>query len=148
LDKSLEKTSEPHFLLQEGIIWTTPLNPSFLGGFAREALSQLIVKINLLLEYNGYTMTFSLVRAIKSTHKHPVNRILHCIGLVVYAIGIMLIVGYFVGSHTNPITGITLWLMAIGMFLIGHKLEGNLRAMTLIIFFKYLKSRKGMLARL
>jgi hypothetical protein len=58
----------------------------------------------------------------------------------------MLIVGYFVGLHANLITGITLWLMAIGMFLIGHKLEGNLRAMTLIIFFKYLKSRKGMLA--
>lgn len=120
----------------------------FLGGFPREALSQLIVKINLLLEYNGYTMTFSLVRAIKRTHKHPVNRILHCIGLVVYAFGIMLIVGYFVGSHANPITGITLWLTAIGMFLIGHTLEGNLRAMTLIIFFKYLKSRKGMMARL
>ena len=45
--------------------------------------------------------------------------------------------------HTNPITGITLWLMAIGLFLTGHKLEGNLRAMTLIIIFKYLKSRKG-----
>jgi hypothetical protein len=93
-------------------------------------------------------MTFSLVRAIKSTHKHPVNRILHCIGLLVYATGIMLIVGYFIGLHANLVTGITLWLMAIGMFLIGHKLEGNLRAMTLIILFKYLKSRKGMLARL
>ena len=93
-------------------------------------------------------MTFSLVRAIKSTHKHPVNRILHCIGLLVYATGIMLIVGYFIGLHASLVTGITLWLMAIGMFLIGHKLEGNLRAMTLIILFKYLKSRKGMLARL
>jgi len=60
----------------------------------------------------------------------------------------MLIVDYFVGFHADLITGITLWLMAIGMFLIGHKLEGNLRATTLIIFFKYLKSRKGMLARL
>ena len=93
-------------------------------------------------------MTFSLVRAIKSTHKHPVNRILHCIGLLVYATGIMLIVGYFIGLHANLVTGITLWLMAIGMFLFGHKLEENLRAMTLIILFKYLKSRKGMLARL
>jgi len=93
-------------------------------------------------------MTFSLVRAIKSTHKHSVNRILHCIGLLVYATGILLILGYFTGLHANLVTGITLWLMAIGMFLIGHKLEGNLRAMTLIIFFKYLKSRKGMLARL
>jgi hypothetical protein len=68
--------------------------------------------------------------------------------LLVYATGILLIVGYLTGLHANLVTGITLWLMAIGMFLIGHKLEGNLRAMTLIIFFKYLRSRKGMLARL
>ena len=53
-------------------------------------------------------MPFSLVKAIKSTHKTPVNRILHCIGLPVYATGIMLIVGYFIDLHTNPITGITL----------------------------------------
>jgi hypothetical protein len=46
-------------------------------------------------------MTFSLVRAIRSTHKHPVNRILHCIGLLVYATGIMLIVGYFIGLHAT-----------------------------------------------
>jgi hypothetical protein len=91
-------------------------------------------------------MPFSLVKAIKSTHKTPVNRILHCIGLPVYAAGIMLIVGYFIDLHTNPITGITLWLMAIGLFLTGHKLEGNSRAMTLIIIFKYLNSKKGMLA--
>ena len=52
-------------------------------------------------------MPFSLVKAIKSSHKTPVNRILHCIGLPVYADGIMLIVGYFIDLHTNPITGIT-----------------------------------------
>jgi len=56
----------------------------------------------------------------------------------------MLIVGFLIDLHTNPITGIALWLMAIGLFLTGHKLEGNLRAMTLIIIFKYLKSKKGM----
>jgi hypothetical protein len=93
-------------------------------------------------------MHFSLVKAIKSTHKTPVNRILRYIGLPIYATGIVLIVGYFIDLHTITITGITLWLMAIGLFLIGHKLEGNLRAMTLIIIFKYLKSRKGMLATL
>ena len=93
-------------------------------------------------------MHFSLVKAIKSTHKTPVNRTLHYIVLPIYATGIVLIVGYFIDLHTITITGITLWLMAIGLFLIGHKLEGNLRAMTLIIIFKYLKSRKGMLAPL
>jgi hypothetical protein len=31
------------------------------------------------------------------------------------------------------------------LFLTGHKIEGNLRAMTLIIIFKYLKSRNVIL---
>ena len=93
-------------------------------------------------------MHVSLVKAIKSTHETPVNRILHCIGMPLYVIGFALIVGYFADLHTNPLTGIILWLIAIGLFLTGHKLEGNLSAMTLIIIFKYLKSRKGMLVTL
>jgi hypothetical protein len=90
-------------------------------------------------------MPFILIRAITSTHRHPINRILHCVGLPLYVIGIVLVAGYFADLHTNPITGIILWLIAIGLFLTGHKIEGNLRAMTLIIFFKYLKSRKQIL---
>ena len=84
-------------------------------------------------------MPFSILKAIKSTHRNPINRILHLIGIPIYATGIMLILDYFVGMKTNPITGITLWLMAICLFLAVHKIEGNLRAMTLIIIFKYLK---------
>ena len=91
-------------------------------------------------------MPFSLLKAIKSTHRNPINRILHLIGISIYATGIMLILDYFLGLNTNPITGIALWLVAIGLFLTGHKIEGNLRAMTLIIIFKYLKSRKVILA--
>ena len=87
-------------------------------------------------------MAFSLIRAIKSTHRHSTNRILHCIGMPLYVIGITLVVGYFTDLHTNPISGIILWLIAICLFLTGHKIEGNLRAMTLIILFKHLKSRK------
>ena len=87
-------------------------------------------------------MPFSLVKAIKSTHRNPANRILHLIGLPIYATGITLIAGYFLNLNTNPITGLILWLVAICLFLIGHKIEGNFRAMTLIILFKYLKSRK------
>ena len=87
-------------------------------------------------------MPFSLVKAIKSTHRNPANRILHLIGLPIYATGIMLITGYFLNVNTNPITGLILWLVAVSLFLIGHKIEGNLRAITLIILFKYLKSRK------
>ena len=79
--------------------------------------------------------------AIKNIHGHPINRILHCIGVPLYVIGIVLVAGYFADLHQhNPTsnTGITLWLIAIGLFLTGHKIEGNLRAMTLIIRFKYL----------
>jgi hypothetical protein len=82
-------------------------------------------------------MPFSLVKAIKSSHRHPINRILHCIGFPIYATGIGLILGDLFGLHTNPVSGVILWSMAIGLFLLGHRIEGNLRAMTLIVIFKY-----------
>lgn len=91
-------------------------------------------------------MSIDLVKAIKSTHRDPINRILHLIGLPIYVIGIILVIGYFLGLHTQPITGITLWSMAICFFMTGHKIEGNLRAITLIVLFKYLKSRKAILS--
>jgi len=87
-------------------------------------------------------MPFNLLKAVKNTHRNPVNRVLHIIGIPVYATGIMLILDYFLCLHTNLLTGIALWLIAICLFLTGHKIEGNLRAMTLIIIFKYLKSKK------
>ena len=87
-------------------------------------------------------MPFSIVKAIKSTHRNHANRILHIIGLPIYVTGITIIVGYSLNLNTNPITGLILWLVAVSLFLIGHKIEGNLRAITLIILFKYLKSRK------
>jgi len=92
-------------------------------------------------------MPFNLVKAIKSTHRHPANRILHLIGLPIYVTGIMLVAGYFLNLNTDPITGLTLWLIAVSLFLTGHKIEGNLRPMTLIIVLKYLKSRKVILSR-
>ena len=88
----------------------------------------------------------SLIRAIKSTHRCPVNRILHLIGLPIYITGITLTLGYFLGLNTNPITGVTMWSVAICLFLIGHKTEGNL-AMTIIVFFKYLRSKISILSR-
>ena len=87
-------------------------------------------------------MPLSLVKAIKGTHRHPANRILHLIGLPIYITGMTLIAGYFLNLNTNPITGLILWLAAVCLFLVGHKIEGNLRAMTLIVLFKYLKSKK------
>jgi uncharacterized membrane protein YGL010W len=86
-------------------------------------------------------LAFNLLKAIRNTHRHPVNRILHGIGLPLYIVGISMIASYVIGQNTNPISGLVLLIIAISLFLIGHKIEGNLRAMTLIILFKYLKVR-------
>ncbi|HZC49120.1 MAG TPA: hypothetical protein VE244_08685 [Nitrososphaeraceae archaeon] len=86
-------------------------------------------------------MAFNLLKAIRNTHRHPVNRILHYIGLPLYIVGISMIANYVIGQNTNPISGLVLLIIAISLFLTGHKVEGNLRAMTLIILFKYLKVR-------
>src|SRR6476620_4050115 len=85
-------------------------------------------------------MPFSLVKAIKSTHMNPINRMLHCIGAPFYIFGIVTIVGHFLGSDFNLLTGIILWSIAVGLFLTGHKIERNLRAMTLIILFRNFSS--------
>jgi hypothetical protein len=42
---------------------------------------------------------------------------------------------------TNPIEGTTLWGIAVVLFVIGHKVEGNLRATTPVVMFKYLMSK-------
>jgi hypothetical protein len=50
-----------------------------------------------------------------------------------------MIASYVIGQNTSPISGLVLLIIAISLFLTGHKIEGNLRAMTLIILYKYLK---------
>jgi hypothetical protein len=88
-------------------------------------------------------MHLNLFKAIKSTHRNPISKVLHLIGLSLYAIGFTLLAGYYLGNLNilSPIIGIILFPIAIGLFLTGHKIEGNLRAMTLIILLKYLKSK-------
>ena len=66
---------------------------------------------------------------------------LHCIGLPLYIVGISMIASYVINQNTNPVNGLVLLIIAISLFLTGHKIEGNLRAMTLIILYKYLKVR-------
>ena len=85
-------------------------------------------------------MKFNLLKAIKNTHRHPINIILHCIGLPLYISGIYFIIAYFMNQNTLILYGITLWLCAISLFILGHKIEGNLRAITLVIIYKYLRS--------
>lgn len=88
-------------------------------------------------------MSFCLSKAIKNTHRHPVNRILHCIGVPIYVTGIALVLGSLLGLQTNSITGIILWSIAVALFSLGHKIEGNLRAMTLIVVCKYIIRSSG-----
>jgi len=42
---------------------------------------------------------------------------------------------------TNPIEGTALWGIAVVLFVIGHKVEGNLRATTPVVVFKFLMSK-------
>jgi uncharacterized membrane protein YGL010W len=85
-------------------------------------------------------MPFSLRKAINSTHRHPSNRILHCIGGPIYVAGIALILDNLLFGIRYPITiyAIIMCSTAISFFLIGHKIEGNLRAMTILLLFRYL----------
>jgi hypothetical protein len=41
----------------------------------------------------------------------------------------------------NLMFGLALWLTAIGMFILGHRIEGNVRAMTIILLLKYIRSK-------
>ena len=87
-------------------------------------------------------MRLNLLKAIKSTHRNPINKVLHLIGLSLYTIGFTLIVTYYFNNSLNnssyAINGLVLFPIALGLFLIGHKVEGNFRALTVIIVMKYL----------
>ena len=90
-------------------------------------------------------MRLNVLKAIKNTHRNPISRLLYLVGLSLYIVGFILIVGYYSDSGSlnisSPIYGIILFPIAVGLFLIGHKIEGNLRAMTLIVVMKYLNSK-------
>jgi hypothetical protein len=89
-------------------------------------------------------MQLNLLKAIKSTHRSRISRLLHLAGISLYIVGFIIIIEYYVGNRVNsssPLFGIILFPVAIALFLTGHKIEGNLKAMTLIIIVKYLKSK-------
>ncbi|HYO06422.1 MAG TPA: Mpo1-like protein [Phototrophicaceae bacterium] len=78
-------------------------------------------------------------KAIKNTHRHPANRVLHVIGLLLYVVAIFMISGSLLGTNVNPFSSLYLFMVAIALFLLGHKIEGNVRATTWVVLFKYLK---------
>jgi hypothetical protein len=86
-------------------------------------------------------MPFSLIKAVKSTHRDPVNKLLHLIGLSFYALALFTFLSYSTGNQNqNPLLSLTLLLTAINLFIVGHTIENNVGAMTVIVFFKYTKS--------
>jgi hypothetical protein len=54
--------------------------------------------------------------------------------------GIYFIIVSFMNQNVSILQGISLWLCAISLFILGHKVEDNLRAITIVVFYKYLRS--------
>jgi hypothetical protein len=66
-----------------------------------------------------------------------------------------MILGYLAGMQTNLAVGGAMLLAAIAMFVLGHKIEGNLRMMAPVLLFRFLvvsllsrrRRRRGKIAR-
>jgi hypothetical protein len=72
---------------------------------------------------------------VKNTHRHPVNRILHAFGLLFYLAGIGSVIGHPAG-YNSPLQGAVFCLVAISAFILGHKIEGNLAAITPVLAYR------------
>jgi hypothetical protein len=85
-----------------------------------------------------------ILKIIKNTHRHPANQALHSIGAPFYAVGLLVMLGHFAGielqttTMTDLAAGATMWLAAIAMFVLGHKIEGNVGSMTPVLLFRLL----------
>jgi hypothetical protein len=79
-----------------------------------------------------------IVKILKNTHRHPVNQALHSIGAPFYGIGLAMTLGHLAGMQTNLAVGCLMLLAAIAMFVLGHKIEGNLRAMAPVLLIRFL----------
>jgi hypothetical protein len=75
----------------------------------------------------------SIVKLLRGTHRHPANRALHAAGLPIYAAGIAMVAGQFVGAGTDPLLGAALWSAAVAMLVSGHAIEGNVMSMTPVL---------------
>lgn len=79
-----------------------------------------------------------VLKIIRNTHKHPVNQALHCIGAPFYGLGIAMLIVHLGGMQTNVGVGSTMLLAAVAMFVLGHKIEGNIRSMAPVLLFRFL----------
>ena len=85
-----------------------------------------------------WTVQMTILKIIRNTHRHPINQALHSIGAPFYGIGLAMIIGHLAGIETNLVAASAMLLAAIAMFVLGHKIEGNLRSMAPVLLFKFL----------
>jgi hypothetical protein len=88
--------------------------------------------------YIIYWTVQSILKIIKNTHRHPINQALHSIGAPFYGIGLAMSIGHLAGIQTNLAAAGAMLLAAIAMFVLGHKIEGNLRMMGPVLLFRLL----------
>lgn len=79
-----------------------------------------------------------VLKIIRNTHRHPVNQALHCIGAPFYGLGLSMLIVHLGGMQTNLAAGGTMLLAAVAMFVLGHKIEGNIRLMVPVLLFRFL----------
>jgi mannose/fructose/N-acetylgalactosamine-specific phosphotransferase system component IIC len=85
-------------------------------------------------------LPFDLVKIIQSTHRHPVNKMLHVAGLLLYVSGFYVLISHMATQHDlHLVSLLAIWLTAIDLFIVGHVIEGNVGAMTLVILFKNIR---------
>jgi hypothetical protein len=87
----------------------------------------------------------AIVKLVKNTHRHPINQALHCVGAPFYIVGLYMIIGHFANIQTNLPIGFAIWMSAVAMFVVGHKVEGNIMTMTPVLVARLL-SRKVVVA--
>jgi hypothetical protein len=57
-------------------------------------------------------------------------------GAPFYGVGLVMILGHVAGMQTNLAAGGAMLLTAIAMFVLGHKIEGNLKSMAPLLLFR------------
>jgi hypothetical protein len=94
-----------------------------------------------------YSSVQTILKIIKNTHRHPVNQALHSIGAPFYGIGLAMIVGHLAGMQTNLAAGSAMFFSAMALFVLGHKIEGNIRSMAPVLLFRFLLAQVLLLSR-
>ena len=89
----------------------------------------------------------TILKIIKNTHRHPVNQALHSIGAPFYGIGIAMIVGHLAGMQTDLYVGSAMFFAAMALFVLGHKIEGNVRSVAPVLLFRFILAQVLLLSR-